>query len=117
MCHAGITGKLILGKKSDHLCSGGSRLRDRLRNILRSLTYSREIDTRRRALDRTKLGMSFGKEIVCIHACGKHRTETSCRFIGFNGSGKHHKIGVYLKLFVGKKIGGLNKKRSVRLRM
>ncbi|CDC70437.1 unknown [Candidatus Colimorpha enterica] len=115
MRNAGVAGELILRQQSDDLRCRRSCLRNRFGDILRSLAYTGEIDTRRRAFDGTELRMSLGEEIVCVHACGKHGRKASCRFVRLDGSGKNDHVCVDLQLFAGNEVGCLNSQLAVGL--
>ena len=60
--------------------------------------------------------MSFREEIVCIHLCCEHCCERTSCFVRLDSCCENYHISVDMELFIGKQIGCLNVKFSVRLR-
>ena len=108
MGNAGIACQSVFGKKTYDLACGSTGLRDRLRNILRPLTCSREKHSCRRTFNRAKLRMRFGEEIIGIHACSKHSCKLPCGFIRFHCRSKHNHIRIDMQLFPRNQIRCLN---------
>ena len=113
MGNTGVAGQLILGKQADDLRGCGRGLCNRFGDVLRSLAYSRKEYAGGGAFDGTELGMSFGEEVVGVHAGGQHGGEGRADLSGSDGGGKHNHVGLDLDLFVHDEVGGLNGQLSV----
>jgi hypothetical protein len=64
--HYRVMGYLLLGKEGEHFGRGGTSLGHRLRDILRGLTSSGQIDPCREALHRSQLRMRLAEEAMLI---------------------------------------------------
>ena len=108
MSNAGVTGKLILAEESDYLGCCRACLRNGLGNVLGTLTCARKEYACRGAFYGTKLGVSLGEEIVCVHTCRKHSSQGTSRLVGLDSRSENYEIGINVELLVSDKIGSLN---------
>ena len=114
---AGVGLEVILGKEADNLNGCSTCLGNCLRDILRSLSHTGQEDTCRRRLYRTKLSVSFCKEVVVIDTCCEHCSDLSYAGIRLDGSSENDHVGLHVDLLAVEKISSLYKERSVGLRL